>query len=74
MNVQITHVIVHSPEQVREIISQATEIADEMYEDGHRWQPTFIQACQLLGQRYTFAAAPQSIPLDPALMARAARH
>ena len=56
----------HSPEQVREIIRKAVEIADELDLQGHNWQPVFIQACQLLGQKaVTFVAeAPTPLMID----------
>lgn len=74
MNFQVTHVIVHTPEQAREIVAEALKIADETDHPVIPPRAVFEEACKLLGQRWTFAAQPQAIPLDPALMARAARH
>lgn len=62
-NVQITHVVVHEPQQVREIIREALAIADEQDVDVLERQMIFGQACKLLGQRYTFAFAPQQVQM-----------
>lgn len=64
MNVQITHVIVHTPEQVREIVAEAARIADEVGAWPEKWTPAFEQACTLLGARHTLALAPQGPSLD----------
>lgn len=66
MNVQITHIIVHTPEQVREIIREARVIASENSEIDAEWTLYFNEACRLLGQRFTFTAMPQQVagPLD----------
>lgn len=66
MNVQITHIIVHTPEQAREIIDTAIAIANERDDDQGHWPLIFGKACDLLGQRFTFTAMPQQIaaPLD----------
>lgn len=63
MNVQITHVIVHTPEQVREIMREAQTIAGEETSDAVACESVFREACKLLGQRYTFAAGQQAMPL-----------
>lgn len=75
MNVQITHVIVHTPEQVREIIRVAQAVADEETSDAVARESVFREACRLLGQRYTFAAMPQavSMPLGPPIDLQARR-
>lgn len=52
----------HTPERVREIIREAVAIADEMELLDHRWQPVFIQACQLLGQKAVTFVAEQPMP------------
>jgi hypothetical protein len=65
VNVQITHVIVHTPEQVRQIMQEAQRIAEEETSDAVARESVFREACKLLGQRYTFAAAPQAMPLPP---------
>jgi hypothetical protein len=65
MNVQITHVIVHTPEQVREIVREAQTLAGEETSDAVARESVFREACRLLGQRYTFAAAPQAVPMPP---------
>jgi hypothetical protein len=64
VNIQITHVIVHTPEQVRDIVRDALAIADEQECDALERQMIFGHACTLLGQRYAFAAAPQQAPID----------
>ena len=64
MNVQITHVIVHTPEQVREIVAEAGRIADDSGVEDERWLAVFNQATTLLGARHTLALAPQGPPLD----------
>lgn len=59
----------HTPEGVRAIIKEAVEIADEMELLDHRWQPVFIQACQLLGQKaVTFVAEPDVSPAVQAML------
>jgi hypothetical protein len=63
VNVQITHVIVHTPEQVRGIVVEALAIADEHASDTVRWEAVFAQACQLLGQRFTMAMGPQPVQM-----------
>lgn len=63
MNVQITHIIVHEPNQAREIITAALAIADEVTTDAVARESVFREACRLLGQRYTFAAAPQQVQM-----------
>lgn len=68
MNVQIQHVIVHTPEQTREIIEQAWEIASEHQSDYGEWAEVFRAACQLLGQRWTFAMQPQAPDLQTAAL------
>lgn len=64
MNVQVTHVIVHTPEQVREIIAEAGRIADDSGMEDERWDRVFEQATVLLGARHTLALTPQASPLD----------
>jgi len=66
VNVHITHVIVHEPQQVREIIAEAGRIADDAGVDPMRWDRVFEQACRLLGERYTFAM-PQTPVQLPAM-------
>ena len=53
----------HTPEQVREIIREAIKIADGLDLQGHKWQPVFIQACQLLGQKAVVFAEATPAPL-----------
>lgn len=64
MSIQITHVIVHTPGQVREVIAEAGRIADDAGVEDERWQSVFEQACTLLAARHTLALAPQGPPLD----------
>lgn len=63
MNVQVTHMIVHTPVQAREIIAEAGRIADDSGQEGERWDRVFEQACQLLGQPWTFAAPSSPVQL-----------
>jgi hypothetical protein len=63
VNVQVTHVVVHTPEQVREIIREACDIANTTELEDDDWQTAFTAACRLLGQRHTIAMAPESVPL-----------
>lgn len=63
MNASVTHVIVHSPEQVREIVAEAFRVADETGPRDEQWFAIFNKACDLLGQRYTFVAQPQAVNL-----------
>lgn len=66
MNVQITHIIVHTPEQVREIVTEAQKIASELAVADTDRELVFRESCRLLGQRFTFTAMPQQVaaPLD----------
>lgn len=64
MNMQVHHVIVHTPEQVREIVEEARKIADEAWDNGQEWCAVFSQACTLLGARHSVALMPQASPLD----------
>jgi hypothetical protein len=63
MNVQITHIIVHEPQQVRDIVREAQRIADDETGDAVARESVFREACRLLGQRYTFAAMPQPVQM-----------
>jgi hypothetical protein len=63
MNVQITHVIVHDPEQVRGILVEAQTIASELAHDPVTHERYFNAAVQLLGQRYTLAASAQPVQM-----------
>lgn len=53
---QITHIIVHTPEQVTGIIDEALRIVAEAELDGDLKAVAFEKTCDLLGQRFTFAA------------------
>lgn len=64
VNVQVHHVIVHTPEQAREIVAEAGRIADDAGVDGDRWQAVFEQSCALLGARHSIALMPQGPPVD----------
>lgn len=63
---QVTHVIVHTPEQTREIVREALTIADELGTESQAWDGVFREACRLLGQHFTLAYEPS--PLAPPLM------
>ena len=68
MNVQVTHVVIHDPEQVRGIIAEAVKIADEHEGDGVSWSSIFREACALLGQRHSVALADQPVPINLAAL------
>lgn len=74
MNVTFAHSPLHTPEQVQDIIRQAVEIANGFDLQGHRWQPVFIQACQLLGARASTALVEQPAPLDLTTLRHSNRH
>lgn len=74
MNVQVTHVVVHTPEQAREIVRQAMSIADDCDADSRAWDAVFREACRLLGQRHTVVTTDQPVPLPPALLGNLNRH
>lgn len=75
MNVQVTHVIVHSPEQTREILREALSIAEDLSCNETEWAAIFTQSCQLLGQRYTLALTPEPAPIAlPHLAIPGGRH
>jgi hypothetical protein len=62
--VNIIHVVVHTPEQVREIVAEAKKIADEFTGEGAEWRDVFEQACRMLSQRATITAQPQPVDLS----------
>lgn len=64
MNIQVHHVLVHTPEQAREIIAEAGRIADDSGMEGERWDRVFEQACALLGARFSLAMNPEPVPLN----------
>lgn len=64
MQIAVQHIPVHTSEQVREIINEASVIAAEMTETDAAFERTFNKACDLLGQRYTLAVQPESLGLD----------
>lgn len=51
MNVRFAHSPLHTPEQVREIMREASAIADEIAPRMELWPETFAEACRLLGAR-----------------------
>lgn len=64
MNVQAVHAVVHTPEQVRDILREASLIVLEI-EPSDEWKYTmFDKACDLLGARATTFLAPQQVPFD----------
>lgn len=69
MNVEVVHAPVHTAEQVREILREAVEIADEFELQAHKWTPIFIQAVQMLGARASVPLIEQPPPLLPPHMA-----
>lgn len=64
VGVQIVHGIVHSPEQVREIIREAIDVADEATAPPDLWPDVFREACRLLGARTGAVVQPTIAPLD----------
>lgn len=64
MNIQVHHVVVHTPEQVRAIIAEAALIASEEDVEGVSPEVVFHEACVLLAARHSLAVAPQGPPLD----------
>lgn len=58
--VQFAFGVIHTPEQVREIIREAVAIAEEENYPPDQWGTVFEQACTLLGQRSTAAIAQQA--------------
>lgn len=64
MNINAVHIIVHTPEQVRGIVSDARDIANETDATGSEWEAIFREACHLLGQRYTVASMPEPVDLS----------
>ena len=71
MRVELINHPTHSPEQVREIISEAVEIADTQMARGVSREAIFVEACRLLGQRITGAgAAPDAVDLIAAGIVR----
>lgn len=64
MNIQVHHVLVHTPEQAREIIAEAGRIADDSGMQDERWDRVFEQACALLGARFSMAVNNEPVPLN----------
>lgn len=64
MNVQAVHAVIHTQEQVGEIIHEARVIADKLSMGNHEWELIFNKAADLLGQRATTFIAPQQVPFD----------
>lgn len=73
MNLHVTHIIVHTPEQVRGIVDEAIAIADEKSGPAAPWLAVFEQSCALLGQRVTNIGVEQAIPLDLGAIRRGVR-
>lgn len=63
MNVQVHHVIVHTPEQVREILREALLIAVELKADDEQMEMVFGKAVDLLGARHSIVLTPQAAPI-----------
>lgn len=64
MSVQAVHAVVHTPEQVREILLEAARIADDCQAQGVDRVALFDKACDLLGARATTFLVPQQVPFD----------
>jgi hypothetical protein len=64
MNIQVHHVIVHTPEQVREIVAEAVKIAEATESELVPAVYVFEQACTLLGARFSMAVNQQPVPMD----------
>lgn len=63
MNVQVTHVIIHTPEQTHDIIRQALQITADTVSGGIDQDRIFEQACALLGARFSLALTPEPAPI-----------
>lgn len=61
---QLVAAVVHTPEQVREIVTEALLITAEAEVDAHLERAVFEQSCQLLGARGTAFVQPQQIGID----------
>lgn len=61
MNVQVAHAVVHTPEQVVEIIEQALRVVAEVELTDDLRRCAFEQACILLGAR-TSVVSQQQLP------------
>lgn len=70
MQLQLVTAPVHTPEQAREIIAQAMEIAQPHEGNTIKWTQVFNQACTILAARASTFAQPQQVALDPRLLAR----
>lgn len=68
MQLQLVSAPVHTPDQAREIIAQAMEIAQPHEGNTIKWTQVFNQACSLLGQRASTFAQPQQVPLPANLL------
>lgn len=53
--IQFAHGIVHTPEQVRDIVQEAGTIADELTSTPEAWAVVFTKAADLLGARSSLA-------------------
>lgn len=61
---QLIQAPLHTPEQVREILTEATKIADELQDKLGYWEPVFNQACTLLAARASAFVAPQPLAVN----------
>lgn len=64
MNVQAVHAVIHTEEQVREIIAYAQSISFALVDAEPSADAVFSKACDLLGARATTFLAPQQVPFD----------
>lgn len=60
----VTHVIVHTPEQVLEILVQADKIARDHGGSAASMEALFSKACDLLGQRQTIVVQDAPVAVD----------
>lgn len=63
MNVTFAHAAIHTPEQVRQIITEARKIAAEVSDDFEVQVPIFRAACELLGARVSAPLVEQPSPI-----------
>lgn len=60
----VTHVIVHDTEQVREIMRESQLLANDFSPTSDEWSHVFCKACDLLGQRQTIVVQDAPVAVD----------
>lgn len=64
MNVSFAHSPLHTPDQVRAIVTEARKIAEEVSDEFAVQACVFREACRLLGARASVPLVEQPLPLD----------